>query len=47
MYSRPSAISGVFCDAMGGVISVPSRIASGITDCRQTISRSWMVSALI
>ena len=48
MYSRPSAISGVFCEATGGVKSSrPSRIASGSTDWRQTTCRSPIVSRLI
>ena len=38
----------MFCEAIDGVKSSrPSRIASGSTDCRQTISRSPTVSASI
>ncbi len=47
MYSRPPAIRGVFCDAAGARRSLPPRVASGMVDCRHTISRSWTDSASI
>ena len=47
MYSSPSAISGVFCEPLGGVIMLPCRVASGIVDCRQATRRSCTVSASI
>ena len=46
-YRRPPAIRGVFWDAAGARRVLPPRVASGIVDCRQTISRSWTVSASI
>ncbi len=43
----PPAISGVVCEPTGPRVVSPSRMASGMTGCRQTISTPPTFSALI